>query len=119
MDDAAYDVAISFTKSEKLIEKQKFVEGGKVNMCRALVELKEEGIQLGIEQGIFIGRQEGENRKLTEMICKKLKKGKSPETIAVELEEELEQIQSICNVAFLYAPCYECDKVYEAWKSLH
>lgn len=122
MDDDAYDVAISFTKSEKLIEKQKFAEGGKVNMCRALVELREEGIQLGIEQGIeqgrTIGRFEGENRKLTEMVCKKLQKGKSPEIIADELEEEIDQIQSICKVAFLYAPRYDCDKVYDAWKDL-
>lgn len=50
MDEDAYDVAISFTKSEKLIDKERYTEGGKVNMCRALVEIKEEGIQLGIEQ---------------------------------------------------------------------
>ena len=115
MDEDAYDVAISFTKSEKLIDKQQFMAGGKVDMCRALVEIKEEGIQLGIERG----RYEGENRKLTEMVCKKLKKGKSPEVIADELEEEMEQIQNICKAAFLYAPDYDCDKVYDAWNNTH
>ncbi len=57
MDEDAYDVAISFTKSEKLIDKQQFTEGGRVNMCRALVELKEEGIQTGIQTGIREGIQ--------------------------------------------------------------
>ena len=88
-------------------------------MCRALVEIKEEGIQLGIERGKSIGIFEGENRKLTEQVCKKLKRGKTPEIIAEELEEELEQIKSICKAAFLYAPEYDCDKVYDAWNKTH
>ena len=54
MDEDAYDVAISFTKSEKLIDKQQFMEGGKVDMCRALVEIKEEGIREGIQGAIMI-----------------------------------------------------------------
>lgn len=37
----------------------------------------------------------GINRKLTEVVCKKLKRGKTPEIIA----EELEQVQSICKAA--------------------
>ena len=119
MDEDAYDVAISFTKSEKLVDKQQFMEGEKVNMCRALIEIKEEGVQLGMERGKSIGRFEGENRKLTEQVCKKLKKGKSPEVIADELEEEMEQIQNICKAAFLYAPDYDCDKVYDAWNNTH
>ena len=61
------------------------------------------------------GRAEGERRKLIEMVCKKLRKNKNPETIAEELEEELDDILRICDVASAYAPEYDCDKVDAAW----
>ncbi len=67
---------------------------------------KEEGIQQGIEQG--------ENIKLIEMICKKIKKGKSPKTIAEELEEDLEIVESICKEAEKYAPDYDIQKIYDS-----
>lgn len=52
MEEDAYDVAISFTKSKKLIDKQQFIEGGKINMCKALIGIREDGIQTGIHEGI-------------------------------------------------------------------
>ena len=52
---------------------------------------REEGIKLGIERG----REEGQHSKLKEMTAKKLAKGKTAETIAEELEEELPVIEQI------------------------
>ena len=75
----------------------------------------EQGIEQGIKQGLTQGRTQGEDRKLIELVCKKLKKEKTPNTIASELEEDLEKIQSICEVAAPFAPDYAFDEVYKAW----
>ena len=60
--------------------------------------------------------EEGENRKLVEQVCKKMRKDKTPETIAEDLEEEMEKIHGICEIAAACAPDYDCDKVYDAWE---
>lgn len=59
------------------------------------------------------GRIEGLNKKLIQLTCKKISKGKTPEEIADDLEENLEQIERICDAAKEYAPDYDCDKIYE------
>ena len=46
-------------------------------------------------------------------VCKKMVKGKSPETIAEELEEDKETIDRIYAVAGKYAPEYDVDKIYQ------
>ena len=69
------------------------LEGGIETMCN---------VSLGIrEQALEEGREEGEKRKLRELIQKKLAKGQSPEMIAEALEEDVETIQSLiqeCNI---------------------
>ena len=50
--------------------------------------VRSEGVKLGIEQG--------GNIKLIELVQRKLRKGKTPEVIAKELEESLEKIEQIC-----------------------
>lgn len=45
------------------------------------------------------------------MICRKLKKGKSVEQIAEELEESSENLQSIINTAERFAPEYDIDSI--------
>ena len=87
MDEDAYDVAISFTKSEKLIDKQQFTEGGKVNMCKALVEIKEEGIQLGIERGI--------EQKNKSIVINMIKRNMSDEDICAVAECEKEFVDKM------------------------
>ena len=52
---------------------------------------------LSYEEGKIEGRMEGETVKLLQLIVKKLKKGKTPEMIAKETEEDLERIQKICT----------------------
>ncbi|MBQ9118650.1 MAG: hypothetical protein IJY09_01170 [Lachnospiraceae bacterium] len=62
------------------------------------------------------GRLEGEWKKLIELVCKKLRRGKSPEQIAEELEEEEAVIAKICELAALDAPEYDGDAVFERWQ---
>ena len=55
----------------------------------------DDALKYNYEEGV----EDGERRKLVKLVCKKLAKGKSPECIAEELEEELENIAEICAVA--------------------
>jgi predicted transposase YdaD len=52
---------------------------------------KEKGIEIGKVQGIEFG----ERRKLIEMVYKKIKKGKTVEEIAGDLEENIEVVKQI------------------------
>ena len=56
------------------------------------------GRQEGIQEGIQEGRQEGQQEKLEELIKRKLKKGKSIDVIAEELEESREVIAGIVKM---------------------
>jgi len=62
----------------------------------------------GLEQGSLLTK--------IEQVCKKLKKGKTPEIIAEELEEELELIRKICRTAEDFVPEYDRDQIYEKMK---
>ena len=73
-------------------------------MCEAIRGLVEDG------------RIAGEQRILTEMVCKKLRKNKQPTQIAEDLEEDEAVIRKICAVAEAFAPEYDCMAVYKAWR---
>ena len=62
------------------------------------------------------GMQSGTERKLIELICKKLRKEKSVEMIAEELEEELDFVQKVVELAAQFAPGYEFERVWDAWR---
>ena len=76
--------------------------------------LREAEFQYGVEVGKKEGRKEGHKEGriegaqlyLVECVCKKLRKGKIPELIAEELEEEKNTIERICEVAGKFAPEY-------------
>ena len=70
---------------------------------------RQDGILEGIERGI----KRGSVQKLISMVCKKMVQGKSPETIAEEMEEDKETIDRIYTVAGKYAPEYDVDKIYQ------
>ena len=82
---------------------------------------KKEGEKLGERRGESRGKKLGVKRgmdqKVIEQSCRKLRKGKTPEVIAMELEEGLELIQRICQTASRFAPEYDFDQVYGAWSS--
>ncbi|MGN0403692.1 MAG: hypothetical protein ACI4F1_00570, partial [Bariatricus sp.] len=59
------------------------------------------------------GIEQGAELSLLELIAKKLKKQKSPEQIAEDLEEEVSVIERICNVMKDFAPEYDTISIYK------
>lgn len=76
-------------------------------------EGRAKGREEGRAEGREEGREEGNVEKLVMQICKKLKKNKSVEEIADDLEEEISVIELICRIAVGFAPEYDCQKVKE------
>ncbi len=62
---------------------------------------------------LSIGIDQGATQKLIEMVCKKLRKGKSVVCIAEEVEEAYDTISQICDIAAKYAPDYNENEIYE------
>ena len=83
----------AITESQQLINYAAEMEigGGQFNMCRALEEL----VESGIEKGKIVGIEEGKIKTLTEQIEKKLAKNKTPDVIADELETEISVVEEI------------------------
>ena len=63
------------------------------------------------------GHDEGRNEYMVEQICNRLRKSKGAKMIAEELEEDIELVQEICEIAKNYSPDYDADKVYDALKA--
>lgn len=61
----------------------------------------------GYEQG----EKNGEEKKLIEQICKKMKKNLSAEEIANILEEDEKIVQRIYDAALSFAPNYDIEKI--------
>ena len=59
-------------------------------------------------------RCNGKKIKLIEQVCKKMAKGKLPEQIAEDLEEEVSSIQEIYDIANNFSPDYDAEKIYSA-----
>lgn len=78
-------------------------EREKVNMCKSLENLmeegrkegREEGIREGMREGIKEGMERGAYTKLSSLVAKKIAKGKTPAEIAEDLEEDLEEVRKI------------------------
>ena len=64
------------------------------------------------EIGYEDGEAKGEEIHLIKMICRKLLKSKTPETIADELDEEIDIVKAICEAAAEFAPDYDAEKIY-------
>lgn len=97
MDRETFQAFREFLQAGALLQKavpKNSQDGGKVDMCKALQDLYDDGVEQGIEQGI--------ERKLQEQVEKKLAKGKSVEVIADELEETTEHI---CKVIEYLSEC--------------
>lgn len=85
----------SITKSQKIIDQalELETEGKQMQMCRALQELEQRGMEAGRSEGIEFGKKE----LLIQQVKKKLAKGKSVDVIADELEEDISAIQDIID----------------------
>ena len=77
---------------------------GEENMCKAMLELIEEG------------REEGRDKMLISLVCKKKKRGLTAGQIADALEETIEIIESICVAIEECGTCEDYDRVYRQWK---
>ena len=75
-------------------------------MCEALREIMADELNEA--------EKKGEIKSLVEKVTRKLAKGKSLETIADELEEDVERIRPIVILASKYAPDYDIDAIYNA-----
>ncbi len=74
-----------------------------------------EGEKQGYKEGEKEGYKEGEEKKLIELICKKMKKNCSAEEIADLLEEDKAKVETIYNTALDFAPDYNIERI---WKKL-
>ncbi len=63
------------------------------------------------EEGRKEGLAAGADQKLIRLICRKLRKKKSPSEIAEALEEDATDIQKICDTLSAFAPDYEEDRI--------
>ena len=63
------------------------------------------------EKWLKEGRLEGEEKKLINLVCRKIIKGKNVNVIADELEEEAATIEPIYHAALQCAPEYDCDEI--------
>lgn len=61
------------------------------------------------------GKNEGEILKLIQLICKKMRKQKPISEIAEDLEEEIQIIQPIYEIAQNFAPDYDYERVYKEY----
>lgn len=94
------------TEDERLIKLNEIVS-----------EVKEseewEAVQMNIlEVGIQKGLEQGEQKKIVSLVCKKIAKGYTVDEIADMLEEEPSVIQPIYDIAKKYQPDYDIEQIY-------
>ena len=86
-----------------------------VALERGYADGEEMGRKAGKEIGEKIGKEIGKETILIEQICKKLRKAKSLEVIADELERNVSEIEPIYRIAVDFAPDYNTEMVIAAW----
>ena len=101
-------------KHKKFLRQEGFEDGLTQGMERGLEQGLAQGMERGLEQGLEQGLAQGQELNLISLVCKKLKKDKSTEQIAEELEEEISVIELICKVASDFAPEYDVHEIYQA-----
>lgn len=63
------------------------------------------------------GREDGSMLRMIDQICKKLRKNKSIETIADEIEEDAFLVEQVAAIAKDFAPDYDAEKIYERFQN--
>ena len=75
-------------------------------MC--LTEYNEvETMEMFRKEALTEGQKQGRLKLKISLICKKLKKHKTVEEIAEDLEESIDEVSKICKIAEKYAPQYD------------
>lgn len=91
LEEDTYDVIAALTGADELVEvKGNCLEGGKVNMCRALTELIKDGELRGLQKG----EQKGALQKSRTVAHNMFLRGIPAEDAAALCSEELELIKS-------------------------
>ncbi len=97
-------------------------KGREEGLEKGLEKGREEGLEKGREEGMKKGMakglEKGEMKRLVNQVCRKMAKGKTPAAIAEELEEDTEEVRRICDLAAIYAPDYDSEKVFEKLTAL-
>ncbi|MCM1208229.1 MAG: hypothetical protein NC309_04835, partial [Ruminococcus sp.] len=83
---------------------------------RLFEEEKQQAIKVAVMQAVKVAFDEGEFKRLITQVCRKLRKSKEIDVIADELEEDIAVIAEMCEAAEPYAPDYNEELVYEAYK---
>ncbi len=87
-------------------------EGLEEGLEKGMEKGMEKGLEKGMEKGLEEGLEKGEMKRLVSQVCRKMAKGRTPEAIAEELEEDTEEVRRICDLAAIYAPDYDSEKVF-------
>lgn len=106
--------------SKTRLKTEKYEEEEEINVCKAIDDMIQEAVDeketqmcKAIDDMIKEAVDEAEERKLIEQICKKIKKNKSLDVIADELEEDVKEIKSVYDKVIEYAPSYDVEAIYE------
>ena len=78
-------------------------------MTSKMCEIADALERIGYEKGV----DAGEYKKLVLQTCRKLQKGYPIAEIAEMLEEEVDVINKICEVASSYAPNYDAEMIFD------
>ena len=107
------DEAARATKSERIKQIHNRVRQVRLSEKMGVKYMQRwEEVVYARQDGMTEGKALGEKKLLIKLVCRKLKKNKSVQTIAEELEEDLDKVSRICEAACKYAPEYDCDKIY-------
>ena len=94
LDEDAYDVIAEYTDTEQLMEVKQCKEKGKVDMCKAIEEMiqdgRMEGLSQGLSQGISQGLSQGLERGIQALILDNLEEGVSEQRIIEKLQKRFD-----------------------------
>ena len=68
--------------------------------------------KVGEEAGFLKGEETGLLKGTISLVCKKLRRGKTPEQIADEMETDSDSLENIFRAATEFAPEYDAEEVY-------
>ncbi|MDO5351197.1 MAG: hypothetical protein Q4E86_14800, partial [Lachnospiraceae bacterium] len=103
--DESYKEQIKEEMRMTQIERMIFEEATEICRAKFLAE--------GREEGRKEGRKQGEEKFLISLVSKMLKKGKTPEQIADDFEEDPDKVGHICQVIQEYGADFDVDRVFE------
>ena len=75
---------------------------------------EEEMIQVVADENFEKGLSQGAEKLLIKQIIGKIAKGKDVYSIASDLDEEVEAVREIYDIAISFKPKYDVDQIYEA-----